>query len=61
MKHSRLLLLSTVVVFAIGIALSFYFNSLFIFIPFGLGWTVSRKSEARHESDEAFSKENPQS
>jgi len=58
-----LLLISTVVVFAIGIVLSVYFNSLFIFIfiPFGLGWTFSRKSEAKPESDEESPKENPES
>jgi len=63
LKLSHLILLSTAIVFAIGVLLSIYFNSLFIFlfIPLGLGWTFSRKSEAKSESDQESSEENPQS
>ena len=57
-----MLLFSTVIVFTIGIVFSIYYNSVFIFvfIPFGLGWTFSRKSEARSELEEKTPKENPQ-
>ena len=47
MRISRVLLILSIVSLAIGVVLSIYYNSLFLFIflPFGFGWGFTNKSE----------------
>ncbi len=53
-KTSNLILFSALAALAIGVVLSIYFNSLFIFIilPFGIGWSYSRR---RHATSDEYS------
>jgi hypothetical protein len=54
LKVSRIFLIATVAALLIGIALSLYFNSLFIFVflPFGFGWGFTRKDSEKRRPEQ---------